>query len=281
MLRRVSVFDPDGKFVRSFINPVRYVRKPGAIPSQSCCSVRGVFADGSFVGHPPDDIPNQPGPPRHSTLTLVRISPDGSKQDTIGTFESALFKHDPTHPNGIGGYETSYYFRYTVVGNDLAGGNGITDGLIAVTPTGSTATTVVDTIPLPGEARPFTAELKGEYEEALRADYAVRGSKYYEGTLESNWPEEYAPQAPRFVGIESDADGQIWLQRWDARYGRLGAPLEYEVITRAGRHVASMKLPTDSRFMWAGRGEILLLERDSLDVQYLRLYKIVATTDRS
>jgi hypothetical protein len=286
ILRRISIYDTDGRFVRSFNNPTTWVRKSGVIPSQSCCAIGGVFTDGSFVGHPPDAIPTEPGPPRHSTLTPLWISSDGTRHDTIGTFESTLFRHDPSRPNGIRSYATSYSFRYGIVGDQLIGGNGLDDGLQAVRLIGgpdessASVSITVDTIPLPREAQPFTAELRAQYEEALRLDYENRAGTYYEGSLESNMPEDYAPVAPRFVNIFADADEQIWLQRWTPNYGRGGARVEYDVITAAGRHVANIELPPGSSILWSGNAQILLRERDTLGVQYVRLYDIVVGDDR-
>lgn len=281
ILRRISIYDTDGRFVRSFNNPTTWVRKPGVVPSQSCCSIGGVLADGSFVGHPPDDIPTEPGPPRHSTLTPLWISSDGSRQATIGTFESTLFRHDPSRPNGIRSYATSYAFRYVIVGDQLVGGNGLADGLLAVRliggldESGAPVSITLDTIPLPREAQPFTAELRSQYEEALRLDYEKRGGTYYEGSLESNMQEDYPAVAPRFVNIFADADDRIWLQHWTFEYGRSAARVEYDVITAAGRHVANIELPIGSRILWSRDAQVLLLERDTLDVQYIRLYDIV------
>ena len=213
---RLSVFDARGTYARSFRSPMRQTRRPGMMRSGSCCSIRASFADGSFAGRPPDDIPIGPGAPRHSTVSLMRISADGSRVDTLGTFESSLFKYDPSAPSHVRHYETSFDFRFAVAGDQLVGGNGLLDGLLAIRPGAA-----VDTLPLPSAARPFTAELRTEYEQALRTDYEKRGKTVYEGSLESNLPHDYPAVAPRFVEIRADADHHIWLQRWDPRYGRL------------------------------------------------------------
>jgi hypothetical protein len=275
--QRLSILNREGKFVRSFQNPVRYTRKPGVIPSQSCCSIFHSFADGSFVARPPDDIPNGPGPDRFSTLTLVRVSADGIVLDTMRTVESVLYRHDPGKPNGISHYTGSFGFTYTTLGDELIGGQNQADGLIAI----HSGSHHVDTIPLPGERRPFNAELQAEFEQALRDDYAARGSearRYYEGSVESNLPDAYAPHVPRFVGIKSDTKGRLWLQQWSVRFGLLGAPQSFTVLSRAGKHLANLQLKPDSRLLWAGDRQVLTLDHDSLDVQYVRLYDVVYTT---
>jgi hypothetical protein len=39
--------------------------------------------------------------------------------------------------------------------------------------------------------------------------------------------------------------------------------------------IATITLPPESRIMWADADEVLLIERDSLDVQYVRIYGLV------
>jgi hypothetical protein len=87
--------------------------------------------------------------------------------------------------------------------------------------------------------------------------------------------EDYPAVAPRFVNMFADADGRIWLQHWTPEYGRSAARVEYDVITAAGRHVANIELPIGSSILWSGDAQVLLLERDTLDVQYIRLYDVV------
>jgi hypothetical protein len=269
--RRISVFDAEGDFGRALINPVVYARKPGTIPSQGCCQVRGSFSDGSFVVHPPDDIPTHAGPPRYSMLTLMRVSADGTVQDSIGTFESRYFEADPASPNGVRGGAGSYGFSYAVLGDQLIGGNGQSQYLVRARP----GRAGLDSVPLEGEPVPLADDVRREYEAALRADYELRGRSYYEGSLESNLPAVYAPTVPRFASIQGDADGRLWLLRWTPSVERQGSAREYDILSTDARHIATIRLPARSRLMWSAGREVLLVEFDSLDVQYLRLYDIV------
>jgi hypothetical protein len=279
--RRMTLYDRDGAHGRSFLNPVTYESRPGTLPSQSCCLIGGVFGDGTFVGHPPDRIPTEAGPDRHSTFTPVWVSADGSRTQEIGTFESALFQHAPASRSGVRGYATSFGFRYTVVGDRLIGGNGFGASLhvasVAPDANGDHIAISPDTLPLPRPGEPFSRELQTAYEQALRADHEADGSRY-EGTVDSYLDQPYPATAPGFVHITADADGRVWLERWTPEYSRAGAPVRYDVVDMHGTHVATVDLPAGSRVLWSGNHQVLLLEHDDMDVQYVRLYPLV--TDR-
>jgi hypothetical protein len=276
MMRRVTIYDRDGTYARSFTNPVIYRPKPGHSPSQSCCTVRAVFADGSFVGHPPDDIPTAAGADRYSTFAPWWISPDGSEAHPIATFESRLFRYHPSSRSGVQGYATSYYFRYVTVDNRLIGGNGYGSGLHSVEFTiddnKGTVSTVMDTVQLPRSGQPFSPELQAAYTQALREDY---DPNRYEGTLESYMDPPLPDTAPAFVNIASSVDGNVWLERWTPERSRSGAQRVYDVITVSGDHVKTVSLSPGSRLLWADGRQVLLLERDDLDVQYVRLYDLI------
>jgi len=49
----------------------------------------------------------------------------------------------------------------------------------------------------------------------------------------------------------------------------------YDVILTTGRHLASIALPASDRVLWAGDGEVMVLGRDSLDVQHVRIHRIL------
>lgn len=275
VLRRLSVYSPDGVYARSFQLPMTYTPRPGTVPSQSCCSLRAVFTDGSFVGHPPDDIPIGTGPDRFSMFTPWWISPDGAQTIPIGTYESVLFYHDPGRRSGVSGYATSYSFRYVAVGDRLIGGNGFDSRLVSVqvVPNDTGISVAVDTLTAPHESLPFSVELQTAYENAVRADYELRPS-HYEGSLESNLPNAFPATTPAFVNIHADADGRIWLERWTPEYGRTGARLQYDLIDTAGSHLATVELEPGSRLLWAAGRQVLLLQRNTDDVQFVRLYDL-------
>lgn len=277
MQRRITIYDHDGRYARSFQNPVTHENRPGFMPSQSCCLVRGTLADGSFIGHPPDDIPTGPGPDRFSTFTPWWISPDGTEAHPIATFESALFRHDPGQRSGIRGFATSYSFRYAVANDRLVGGNGFGRGILSIPvtrPPDAEVSVRTDTVPVPHIGGPFTEALQQSYEQALRADYAANRERY-EGAVES-YVQAYPPTTPNFVNIHGDGAGRVWLERWTPQYGRKGARAQYDLIRPDGTHVGTVDLPPGAMLLWADHRYVILLERDDMDVQYVRIYGVAS-----
>jgi hypothetical protein len=270
VLRRVSIFDGDGTFARSFLNPLSYQRKPGTVPSQTCCLIWQSFADGSFVGRPPDEIPVTPGPSRYSVVRMMRVSADGVQQDTIGAFDARLYSYDAGRPSKVVGHAGSYGFSYQVVGDRFIGAHSLAGSLTVIGPAGS------DSIIVPFPEVPFSPGLPAEYEAALREDYATRGARKFEGSLESNLPRAYAPTTTRVLNMRATADGDLWLMKWTPRYNRVGWLPEYAVIDLEGRHIANIALPAEMQVLWSNRLQVLAVEQDSLDVPYVRLYDIRA-----
>jgi hypothetical protein len=271
-MRRMSIVDANGEFTRTLTIPVTYVRKPGTIPSQSCCQVTGAFADGSFVVHPPDEIPNQPGPPRYGMLSLLRISPDGEGPDTIGSFASRRFSHDASRPNAIRGYETGLPFIYAVGPDAVIGGNA-EDNIVVIAAADGTR---LDTVRLGSPPPPFSEELIAHRMQLLREDFARR-PRFYEGGLESILNGIYPERTPAFSQVSVDRQGRIWVGEWSVAqaafqpdpHGR-----RYRIHTSNGDALGTVLVPGSSRLAWAGENEIILIERDSLDVQYVRVYGI-------
>src|SRR5690606_3096920 len=104
-------------------------------------------------------------------------------------------------------------------------------------------------------------------------DYELRPS-HYEGSLESNLPNALPATTPAFVNIHAAADGRIWLERWTPEYGRQGRRLQYGLIDTAGSRLAPVELPPRSRPLSAAGRQVLLLQRNTDDVQFVRLYDL-------
>ncbi|MGH7503058.1 MAG: 6-bladed beta-propeller [Longimicrobiales bacterium] len=271
-MRRMSIFDGEGRFSRSFANPVTYARRPGVIPSQSCCQIRGAFADGSFVVHPPDDIPNRPGPPRYGMLSLIRLSPDGEQTDTIGTFTSVRYEYDASFPSDVREYRTVLPFLYAVAADAVIGSNAADNVVVVASADGER----LDTVRLGSPPPPFTDAMIEERERLLREDH-TRRPQFYEGGLESSLGGTYPELAPAFSQIEIDTQGRIWVGEWTVPFSAYQADTagrRYSVFTRNGEALGAIMIPPGSRLAWAGEREVILIERDSLDVQYIRVYGI-------
>jgi hypothetical protein len=271
--RRISIFDANGNLGRSFISPVRYMDRPGIIPSQSCCQLRGVLDDGSFVIHPPDDIPNEPGPPRTASLTLLRLSDDGARIDTIGTFPTRHFVYDASRPNNIRSPHLSYGFSYAAAGDGIVGGAMDDTVLERVRGDGTR-----DTLQLPLARVPIDAALKQVWTDAMRRYMERQSDSYDESDLERMTRGDYADFAPLFTQVHVDRSGRIWLARWSAQ--AFDAPSDYLVIAGDGPPLARIELPAGVRAVDIGEEDIVLVHSDELGVQRVVVYPVMRQGER-
>jgi hypothetical protein len=269
-MRRISVFDSAGVFARAFTSPVAYARKPNVIPSQSCCLIMGAFGDGSFLVQPPDEIPVHAGPPRFGMLSLLRLSAEGEGPDTIGTFESRLHTHDAARPAGVRGYETALPFLYSLGENAVYGGNAQDNILVIARMDG----TSMDTVRLGPPPDAFTDDMIATRERLLRDDYERR-PQFYEGGIDGYLDGVYPERVPAFSHVLVDREGRIWVGDFslhEASYQTDPIGKRYRIHSRNGTAIGTVMLPAGSRLTWAGDSEIIAVERDSLDVQYVRVY---------
>jgi hypothetical protein len=265
--RRLSVLDPTGGFARATKVIIQTLRTPGTIPEQSCCVVLSALADGSFVLEFPGIIPTEPGPVRSSTITLARISPDGSPIDTLGGFASQRYRYDATARSKVRDLHAGPRFVYAVAGDTVFGGNGDGSWFLRIVP-GSPP----DTIRFPHAPIPITSAFKEEYANAWRAEFA-RNPRIFEGQVEELFEGEYAPHVPAYTELLHDPAGALWLRQWAMPFSRDSA--RFHVYSTGGRPIARLAIPSTSRVADIGRERVALIEADSLDVEYVRVYDIV------
>lgn len=276
--RRISVFDRDGTFGRSVPLTVQYVRRPGTIPSQSCCQIRGTLDDGSFLVHPPDDIPNEAGPPRHGQFSLLRLSADGADLDTLGAFASRRYSYDASRPNNIHTFLASHNFLYAPAGDVVIGGNGESNEVVLIRPGPPARPAQIDTLRLSIEPEPFTPAVREAIVQAYR-DEQERRPETFHGDAQSYVTGESPDRIPAFSRLVADETGRLWARRWEPPFH--AGPMVWRVFDTSGEQVARVRLPARSRLMWAGEDQILVLMRDEFDVERLELYRIETSVRRA
>ena len=267
-LSRVSVFDAGGTFGR--LAPIFVPRRfwpAGTIPEQSCCHLPHALADGSFVLEYPGLIPTQPGPARHSMVTLTKVASDGSAGDTIGTFESELYRYDATAPNNVRAMRLNSRFVHAVVGDTIFAGNGEGPWLLRIV-----AGSPPDTIHIPQALVPVTPAVRDAYAAAWRAEYARR-PEIFEGPPEELFEGEYATHLPAYTSLLHDGAGGLWLGQWALPFDR--APRWFHVYSTRGRPIARIALPWSARIGDIRGDRVALIESDSLGVEYVRAYDII------
>jgi hypothetical protein len=269
MLRRLTIYDPSGNAARDFLNPITHTAaEDKSLQTSPCCVLRGSFEDGSFVALQAHEVSLTSDGDRYSRGRLTRVSPEGETVEPIGEFDWALYRHAPALRSGVERYPATTGF-YAVHGQSLVVGHSLDSAISVLSANSSTAA-----LRLPGQSVPFTAELQETYKSAMREELSTRGGIGYHGTLESNIPEHFSPTAPRYTDISVSEEGNYWLRRWVPRYGRMGGTQPYDILAPDGSYIGSIELSAEARVLWASAERVLLLERDHLDVQFVRLYDI-------
>jgi hypothetical protein len=96
--------------------------------------------------------------------------------------------------------------------------------------------------------------------------------------LESNFDREILPTHRPSIGrVVADAEGQLWVERYEAL--RIGSELQkagerWTILRPDGSPVARLVLPPDSRLEDVRGDRVLLVTRDSFDVQRVEVRQI-------
>lgn len=267
-LRRISIFDSDGRFGRSFTSPVTEHGDEGGIGAVSSSYVHGAFPDGSFLVEPPEFLPNEPGGSLRGVVTLLRVAADGSSIDTIGRFDATRLTHDPSAPNRIRRLHLTSSFSYAISGGLVYGATGEQPVLTVAGPDGERHPDVA--LPLP--MRPVTAEVRRAFEDSVRA-YFARYPDVPEAETQRILAGEFPDTIPAFANMLSDAAGRLWLA--ETPPSTVNEMRRYRIVDTTGRWIASIELPQNTSARWIGDNEILVVHRDDLGVNRVRLHALV------
>jgi hypothetical protein len=260
-LRRTSVFDPHGRFVRSF--DLHFIDQLGGFPT-----LVAPFTDGSllvaleqaFVGE------REPGLRRDTTL-YVRCDMEGALLDTLGVF-----------PGG-----TSYSFQE----GDAWVGGGVVFGRFAQSAVrdsgfyyGSSDSYEVGYYALDGtlqrlirldrpnlQVTPEDIELYTR-ESLARARDERRRQIRERMYARMPWPDVM----PAYDEFMTDAEDNLWI----AEYRRPGDEQpRWTVFDPAGTMLGVVETPPRFRIFQIGSGFVLGRWSDELDVEHVRMYRLL------
>jgi hypothetical protein len=257
---RVSLFSPEGEFVRSF-----------RIPTELGL-LKGVFGDGSFLLGSVPGVPALPEPgfhrPRRTTLHLDR---EGRILDTLGAFPD--FEHVvrdiPVSP-GRGmrvsapppfGRET----RFAASGGVFAVG----DQTEAIIPVLGMAGDPRLTIRWTAEDRLVTEAAKAWYrEQELRES---RDDRERFATEKRLAVEVFPDSVPPYRSLLFDKAGRLWVEAYRVPPGER---VPWRVFDEDGRPLGRAEVPGDLTVLEIGPGYLLGKSRDELGVESLRVFRL-------
>lgn len=252
-LRRIALFTLDGTFVRN-VRPAGQAANPDLVAA---------FDDGTFLIR--DERFNIPASGfAESQFTLVRYSPLGAFVDSAGTYFRGMFGH-LGDVGMVGGPVFSPGGAMAASRNAFWVGTGRTYEVRDYTSAGTLETIVR----WEGPSRDVHPEDVNAYWSQRMADATGNDLRRLERMREVT---PVSDQFPAYGWLESASDGGLWVQQ----YPRPRAPdaTAWWAFKPDGTMMATVTVPSSLRITDVGTDAVLGIERDSLDVEHVRLYGI-------
>lgn len=266
-LVRVSVFDTAGAFVRDF---------PFGDPGNGATLI-GRLPDGSFLGRPVINLRAGPGDAlpqgrQQPDILIARFDADGSLTDTLGLFPGPERFIDVQRS---GSTITSINVMaplfgrspdYEIVGDDLYAGDqaapeirvyGADGALQRILRTGVEPEPVTEAL-REAKADRMTENVPQEVREGLRA--GLLSTQTSDGTV------------PPYDALIASRTGELWVADYDDGVRPRG---RWTVYAPDGRALARIALPDRFVPLDVGADWLLGREPDELDIEHVRLYRIV------
>lgn len=270
--RRVSVFNANGDFIRSW-NP----RIPGAETSRLIPMSR--LQNGSILfGSRPDGWVSKKGASRDS-LMIHRFDPDGVHLDSLGIFPWTEY-YRPT-PVKVGDYASNTWVANipfglkTKVGPFQEGfylARGESYEIEVYSASGSLRRIFRRPVPNrpvnPGDKLKLKADwLDSEPGGDRSVNRAWAKGSFGEWVQEMEFPETM----PAYGRIVPDLAGNLWI--WD--YSPPGNPVSRAtVFDPDGRMLGTVETPPITTIFQIGEDHILAFDRDALDVEHVKVFRI-------
>lgn len=269
-LRRLSIFDRDGRFVRSVQVPPMSGRVPGSgwVPDQSCCALAGVTREGAFVFLLPAMIPIAGQSERWSQGTIVRLAEDGSAVDTLAVRPSQEFVSHADSPYGVRVVHHSGLLHAVATGEHGFVGNGVSYETEVLGSDGAQQSTIrVDRDPVP-----VTPELRRMEMEELLDRYASEPARL-DVVLEMR-DVRWAEHLPAYTRLRTDDEGNVWV--FEPSVPGTGDPPIFTILRPDGTALGRLPWPTAElgQPLHLGRDAVLTVATDSLGVPSLRVYDL-------
>jgi hypothetical protein len=255
-LMRTSIFDPDGAFARSVINPV-----PGNY------WLLGVFEDGSFFLT--DGGSGRPeGPPglRWDTGPVLAVSPNGADVDTLGSFPNLQVFLEAN------GRQAMYHFaceaKRGVWGNGFFYATSDRDEIRFFNRAGELRRIVRRG----REPQPVTEEKIEQYKAGF-LDYIGKESGMEAVSRMAPMLDAavYAEEVPFFGEVLLDPGGYLWVQDYSTPFF---LNRTWSVFDPSGQWLGEVLMPLGLKVTDIGEDNVVGVAMDEVGVQYLRSFHL-------
>ena len=279
----VSYFDPEGTFLGRVSPSVDIGGPKGSPPRPS-----RPFRDGTFLGIEPA-WSHEIATGELTETAYTHMDPEGGTLSTIWMHPHEARDELALLREGGGGTFSNQPFgdgvSYTVVDDGLVvverrAWTGDGEAFFTLTRIGLAGDTVF-TVRVPYTPVPLAteridsavaAETESLYDFMTRSQPGLARAALEERIRDATYKPDYVPP----VGaVRTDADGNIWVRRFDPVELDAGAFGEWWVFDARGTPLARALTPTGLRIMHVAGGVVWGTEQDELDVDYIVRYRIV------
>lgn len=243
---QLSIFSPEGRFVRSLRTPNLTVPRPPEGTYGYTAGADAAFGDGDFLAYPSGllDIEKGPGPAWYKHL-LLKLSATGEAWDTLGTFEiSQQF--------WTGTRQDQYWFApiaVAAVGHDVLYFGRGDSFQVEVYDAGGRMTRIVRRSHQP---RAVTDELRNQLKTWYldRAKSSPRmNDQMLERMRQSVEAAPFAETLPPYSAMLLDPTGHLWVEefRWIVHDERqpIAGPTHWSVFDPEGVWLGNVEMPAD------------------------------------
>ena len=263
--RRVSLFDPDGRYHSSV-----------ALPGGDFPSVQGRLSDGSYlarvVPRRARDAPPEPLGRGRDSLSFLRYGPDGEFLDTLGVFlrrikHGLAFEFMGRSRRGAMTIPFTPSTVLAVAGSKVIVGTSTSYQISQFTPDG----VLIRLIRKRHSRLPVEPSDVDSFLDSLRAQYATGGP---EAKTHVKMNEETPPadSMPAFDDLIVDREGNLWVSA--SRHH--GDPsVRWDVFDTAGIWLGVVPGPDGFRVTDIGSDYLLGLWKDDLEVEHALLYELI------
>lgn len=264
-LHRLSIFAPEGAFVRSVVlespGPMRGVMPQAVTPTGGLLGMAMSFA-----------TPGMRSGVFRDTTPLFLYGEAGTPSDSFGWFPGAeaLIQSDSRSVLAT----SCPYGKELVLAVDLGAGRvyaGSEDRpeVSVWTPAGR----LVRIIRWQAEAEPITEQDRADYIAEMRARSRPGEEQFLERTVQVIQDAKLPATKPAFGGLLAGPRGTLWVRGYTE--GGADGPVPHLVFDSAGRALGSLVFPARFTATQIGEDYVLGTWQDADDVTHIRLYRLI------
>lgn len=272
---RLSVFSPEGDFVRGLRTPQMQV-EPGPPGSYGyTAGADAAYADGHFLAYPRGalDVSEGPGPAWYKHL-LLRLSPDGEAWDTLGTFEISQQYWSGTN-------QEQYWFAPIAVmavgTGDLLFGKGDAFEIKRYDQTGRLTGIIRREYTPRMVSEELCGQLRDWYLDRVRSSPEVN-DEILERIRQDFESGRFAENLPPYSSILLDDSGYLWIEefRWMVPNERspVSEPTQWSVFSPEGIWQGNVQTPPGFILRKIAGDRVLGFVIDEFDVKEIHAYSL-------